>query len=146
MLSAPALYGVGLLESIPDGEISARADPDDRDGDGISGRTGSAVEGGLGRFGRKATFRTLKQFVQHASIGELGLTSAAYPAEMTLGGQPLPAGVDPRADPELDTTQINLLTDFVRFLALAAPEPAQGAARDTIFAGSRVFRRLLCDR
>ncbi|MBM4267476.1 MAG: hypothetical protein FJ144_12830, partial [Deltaproteobacteria bacterium] len=35
---SPALYGVGLVDAIPEEAILARADPDDRDGDGISGR------------------------------------------------------------------------------------------------------------
>src|SRR5688500_4730658 len=34
----PPVFGVGLIEAIPDSVILARADPDDRDGDGISGR------------------------------------------------------------------------------------------------------------
>ncbi len=35
---APAVFGVGLLEAIPERTIMRRADPGDRDGDGISGR------------------------------------------------------------------------------------------------------------
>ena len=48
---APSVFGVGLLEAIPEQEILARADPDDADGDGISGR----AELGPGR--RPATCR-----------------------------------------------------------------------------------------
>ena len=35
---AQPMIGLGLLEAIPEEQILARADPDDRDGDGISGR------------------------------------------------------------------------------------------------------------
>ena len=35
---APPLLGMGLLESIPETDILANADPDDRNGDGISGK------------------------------------------------------------------------------------------------------------
>ena len=35
---APQMIGLGLLEAIPAEAILAREDPDDRDGDGISGR------------------------------------------------------------------------------------------------------------
>ena len=35
---APQMIGLGLLEAIPEADIRARADPDDKDGDGISGR------------------------------------------------------------------------------------------------------------
>ena len=36
---APPMIGVGLLEAIPEEQIRAHADPDDKDKDGISGRT-----------------------------------------------------------------------------------------------------------
>ena len=35
---APAVFGVGLLEGVPEDDILDLADPDDEDGDGISGR------------------------------------------------------------------------------------------------------------
>ena len=62
---APPMIGVGLLEDIHPGDILARADPDDADGDGISGKasmvrdpeTGELM---LGRFGWKASTPTIK--------------------------------------------------------------------------------------
>ena len=56
---APPMIGLGLIEAIPEADIRARADPDDKDGDGISGRTNevwSLAENRatLGRFGWKA--------------------------------------------------------------------------------------------
>src|SRR5437016_9395906 len=36
--TTPSVLGFGLLDAVPDEEILAHADPDDRDGDGISGR------------------------------------------------------------------------------------------------------------
>ena len=56
---APPMIGVGLLEAIPEDQIRAKADPDDKDKDGISGRTNEvwSAENGkvaLGRFGWKA--------------------------------------------------------------------------------------------
>jgi CxxC motif-containing protein (DUF1111 family) len=57
--AAPPVIGAGLVAAIEEAALRARADPDDRDGDGISGRLG---QGGLkdgaagpGRFGWKAT-------------------------------------------------------------------------------------------
>jgi CxxC motif-containing protein (DUF1111 family) len=35
---APALHGMGLLEAVPAASLEALADPDDKDGDGLSGR------------------------------------------------------------------------------------------------------------
>jgi CxxC motif-containing protein (DUF1111 family) len=56
---APALGGVGLLEAVPEAEILSRADPQDRDQDGISGRANRVWDQqlqrwNLGRFGLKA--------------------------------------------------------------------------------------------
>ena len=39
---APPMIGLGLLEAVAESDILARADPDDADGDGISGRPRSA--------------------------------------------------------------------------------------------------------
>lgn len=60
---APQVIGVGLLEAIPEADVRAAADPDDEDGDGISGRVNevwSPTLGrtALGRFGWKANVAT----------------------------------------------------------------------------------------
>ena len=51
---APSLDGLGLLARVPESEILAREDADDRDGDGVSGRAARASGGIVGRFGWKA--------------------------------------------------------------------------------------------
>ena len=65
---APQMIGLGLLEAIPESDILAREDPDDRDGDGISGRANrvwSVREQAamLGRFGWKAGQPTVRAAV-----------------------------------------------------------------------------------
>ena len=57
--AAPPVIGTGLVAAIEEAALRARADPEDRDGDGISGRLGEATESeggvaGPGRFGWKA--------------------------------------------------------------------------------------------
>jgi len=47
---------------VPDQEILALADPNDRDHDGISGRVHRLPDGRIGRFGRKAQEATLTEF------------------------------------------------------------------------------------
>ena len=72
----PRLVGLGLLEAIPEATIASWADPDDSDGDGISGRL-SIVDGGyIGRFGYKATQRDLEHQVRAAAEGEMNVTSS----------------------------------------------------------------------
>ena len=142
---APLLFGLGLIEAIPESEIESRADPDDADGDGISGRVLRTSDGRLGRLLRKSDVATIHDLVEAALISELGLTSARYPAEEKLNGQALPAETDPAPDPEVPEETIQALTDFVRFLAPPAAEvPASPAVRDSLAEGSRLFGQLGC--
>ena len=143
--SPPFLFGLGLLEAIPDAELLKRADPGDRDGDGISGRPGRAPSGALGRFGRKADIATLTDFVATALRLEMGLTSPLQPREAGLNGEPLPSEADPVPDPEVPMETLQRLVDFVRFLAPLSPEPlAADARRDSVVAGGRIFQELGC--
>lgn len=143
--SPPFLFGLGLLEAIPEAELLKRADPTDRDGDGISGRPGRTPDGALGRFGRKADIATLTDFVATALRLEMGLTSPLQPREAGLNGEPLPSEADPVPDPEVPMETLQRLVDFVRFLAPLAPEPlAADARRDSVVAGGRIFQELGC--
>jgi CxxC motif-containing protein (DUF1111 family) len=140
----PFLFGLGLVEAVPEREILRHADPDDADGDGISGRPGRTADGRLARFGRKAEFATIREFTEGALHGEMGLTTPGDPTDR-LSGHVVPAGVDPAPDPEVADASVILLTAFVRFLAAPAPlPPASAAQRDTITEGRRIFAALGC--
>ncbi|MGB8624381.1 MAG: di-heme oxidoredictase family protein [Paracoccaceae bacterium] len=81
---APQMIGMGMLEAIPADDILAGADPDDVDGDGISGRPNlvwSRAYGRpmLGRFGHKAGVPTIRDQVASAFHGDIGLSSPLYP-------------------------------------------------------------------
>jgi CxxC motif-containing protein (DUF1111 family) len=119
--TSPDLFGFGLLDAVPDSEILALADPDDRDGDGISGRPNRGVDGRLGRFGRKAFVSSLDEFNAGALTIEMGITSPAIPTEESIGGAALPQGVDPVSEPEVGPGVLEALDAFVRFLAPPAP-------------------------
>jgi CxxC motif-containing protein (DUF1111 family) len=140
--SSPAILGFGLLDAVPDAEILALADPDDRDGDGISGRPNHFVDGRLGRFGRKALVPTLREFNAGAFVVEMGITNPEAPTEETIGGGPIPAGVDPVAEPELTADQLSLADDFVRFAAPPDPQPLGRTAKK----GRAIFYDIQCQR
>jgi CxxC motif-containing protein (DUF1111 family) len=76
---APSLRGRGLLERVDERAVLALADPDDADGDGVSGRARLIVgEDGktrIGRFGVKATAATLEEQTADAAAIDLGLSS-----------------------------------------------------------------------
>jgi len=140
--TVPEIFGFGLLDAVPDSEILAYADPEDRDHDGISGRPNRFFDGRVGRFGRKALVPTLREFNDGAFGAEQGITTPAVPTEETVAGTPVPAGTDPAPDPELSDHQAELATMFVRLLAPPAPLKLSGEARQ----GSDVFTRIGCAR
>ncbi len=143
-VTAPPLYGLGLVEAIADADIASRADPDDADGDGISGRV-ARVGDAAGRIGRKGELTTIADFVDTALRFELGLTTPTNPIEETVNGAPLPDGVDPLGEPEIEANGIALLTDYVRYLAPVPPLGAQSTAMaDTTARGERVFHDAGC--
>src|SRR5713101_7413050 len=113
--TTPDLFGFGLLDAVPDAEILARADPLDRNGDGISGRPNRTADGRLGRFGRKAQAATLREFNAEAFVMEMGVTNPGSQVEQTIAGEPFPPGVDPVGDPEIDQATLDQADAFVRF-------------------------------
>ena len=140
----PFLFGLGLVEAVPDQAIVEGEDPRGTDGDGISGRAARTPDGRLARFGRKAEFATVGEFIEGALRLEMGLTSRPTDQER-VNGKPLPPGTDPTAEPEVDQRTVELLTAFVRFLAPPAPAtPRSQAHGDTVAAGKRLFQDLGC--
>lgn len=77
---APQMIGLGLLEAIAEEDILAQADPDDADGDGISGKPNivlDPVHGRrmLGRFGWKAGAATIRAQSAEAFAGDIGIST-----------------------------------------------------------------------
>jgi CxxC motif-containing protein (DUF1111 family) len=138
--TTPDLFGFGLLDAVPEEQILAYADPDDKDGDGVSGRPNRFFDGRLGRFGRKALLPDLREFNAGAFVIEQGITNPESLDEGTVGGAPIPPGVDPVPEPEIDQLALDAADAFVRFLAPAAPLRLSGQARR----GRELFSRIGC--
>jgi CxxC motif-containing protein (DUF1111 family) len=142
---APPLYGHGLIEAIPEETITALADPDDENDDGISGRVSRLADGRLGRFRRKADRAAIHDLVEAGVRFAIGLTTPDHPDELSYRGVSIPPGVDPVADPEIDRAEVDAITDFVRFLAPPnradlADEDVRAVVRD----GERSFDKIGC--
>lgn len=71
-------FGAGLLAEISEKAILANADPDDDDGDGISGRP-NYDRGFVGRFGRKSQTVSLEGFIRGPLFNHVGITSDPLP-------------------------------------------------------------------
>lgn len=86
---APPVFGLGLLEAIPEMSIIAREDQGDADGDGISGRANyvwnyETKKTVLGRFGWKAGSPTILQQSASAYLEDMGITTFLFPKESSF--------------------------------------------------------------
>ncbi|WP_036484829.1 di-heme oxidoredictase family protein [Myxosarcina sp. GI1] len=82
----PPVFGLGLIEALPESEIERLADPEDLNKDGISGRPNRVwnVEKQtttLGKFSWKANNPTLKQQTASAYVNDMGVTNSLFPNE-----------------------------------------------------------------
>ncbi|RDE18318.1 thiol oxidoreductase [Motiliproteus coralliicola] len=83
MRFGPQVYGLGLLEAIKEEDMLAWADPDDADGDGISGRVNKVWDlerGGkvIGRFGWKANSYDVRQQSAEAAYNDMGMNNPLF--------------------------------------------------------------------
>lgn len=119
----PHVFGLGLIEQIDREEILAAADPDDEDGDGISGRAHILADGRLGRLGWKAQVPSVREFVRDAMGAEVGMT-VPIESGYTFGST---TDDDDVADPELSVEDVDALEFYLAQLApLAAATDAAG--------------------
>ncbi len=148
------LFGIGLIEAIPDETIVAGADPDDRDGDGISGRAAMVFDPAtnrlrVGRFGWKAQQASLLGFAADAYLNEMGITNDLARQENAPNGDPARlAECDRVADPE-DTpdpmTGRRAIDKFVNFMQLLGPPP-RGPITEAARRGEQIFTSIGCAR
>jgi CxxC motif-containing protein (DUF1111 family) len=142
---------MGLIEAIPKASILANADPDDANGDGISGRPNwvsmhdympggepGAARSALGRFGRKAQTATLLEQVVEAYHQDLGITSDFRPTENVNANAPV--SEDLAVDPEVPAATVHAVVHYVRSLA----PPAPGADTPTRRSGAALFASVGC--
>ena len=102
--NALPFFGVGLLAELSNEEISKRADLDDKDGDGVSGRP-NFDRGFVGRFGRKAQTVSIEGFIRGPLFNHLGVTTmplteeqrAKLPVDSSQAGAKKTAAVIRRA-------------------------------------------------
>ena len=143
---APQMIGLGLVEAIPAADILALADPEDSDGDGISGRAAVVHSPEwdapmLGRFGVRATTATLRQQAADAFSNDIGIGSPLRPepwgecTETQSGCRAASDGGDAVHDGlEIDAEGLDLVTFYSRTLGVPArrdvddPEVLRGKA------------------
>ncbi len=136
--AAQKLVALGLREAVPEESILALADPDDRDGDGISGRVPIVADPNdpskklMGRFGRKGSQPSVQHQIAYAFNRDMGVTTDLMPV---LDG-------DTASSPtELPATELSQLT---RYIQLLGPPPARQSADAQVIRGRQLFAQLSC--
>ena len=144
---APDLHGTGLLERVPLTWLAAQADPDDLNGDGISGAVvmGQYGEQDIepGRFGWKGDEPDLAHQISAAFHFDLGLST---PLRRELWGDCTATQADCRTAPqgagkggvEVESNVIALVATYLR--ALPAPTPTASANER----GQALFAKIGC--
>ncbi len=151
---APQMIGLGLLEAIPAADILARADPDDADGDGISGRANIVISTAfgvpmLGRFGLKAGAATVREQSAAAFSGDMGLSTSLHPdpwgecTDAQTDCRTAPHGQEPgiRDGLEVDDASLDLVTLYARNLGVPARRNLDDPA---VLRGKAVFHTAQC--
>jgi len=133
----PPLFGLGLLDSISDATILSNEDPDDLDGNGVSGRAHVLPDGRVGRLGWKANVPSVAEFARDALFNEVGVTLPSE-AGQTFGAL---SDSDDTPDPEISHDD---LVALVFFMSMLAPPPRSSSQPTMETAGEEVFARVGC--
>lgn len=146
-LVAPIVTGLGFLDAVTDADLIAMSDPDDLDGDGISGRVhwntipdyvtvrlDAISQDGkyISRFGKKGKMYDLLHQTADAYNQDIGINSYYEPYDTYSGD---------RVQPEIDRQTINDVVFYLK--TLKAPVPRDQDNPDVI-AGKRLFEDVNC--
>jgi len=153
---APPIHGRGYIEAIDAATLRGLADPDDADGDGISGRinrvldaqTGERV---IGRIGLKANNPSLRQQNAGAYHQDMGVTNPVFPEEAPGAAVNRDhAGDDPelgwnsatgRPDPEAGERILGEVTFYTQTLAVPS---RRFVDNPEVRRGERLFEQAGC--
>ena len=140
---APAVFGLGLLEAIPEEVILAYADEADVDGDGISGKPNYVWDVvkqryTLGRFGWKANQPTLLQQVAAAYNDDMGITTSLFSIENSAGQSQL---TQHSTTPEVSDEILDVVTFYVQTLAVPA---RRNVDNPQVKQGEHLFAKAQC--
>jgi CxxC motif-containing protein (DUF1111 family) len=150
---APPMIGMGLIQAIHEADILSLADPDDKDGDGISGKAALvrdhlSGELKLGRFGFKAQNASIRDQSSGAFAGDIGISTPDDPfshGDCTKAQGDclaMPTGVQERLGPvEAPDPVLPLVTFYSENLAVPARRDIDNPA---VLKGKEMFYAAGC--
>lgn len=141
---ASPVFGLGLLEAVPVSTVLAWADPDDANGDGISGKANmvwSVLDNKamLGRFGWKAGQPTVLQQSAGAANQDMGVTNYVFPVENSFGQSQFAYS---KGIKEISDSNMYALAYYVRTLAVPG---RRNAANAEVKQGQKLFNLSGCN-
>lgn len=143
---APAMIGLGLLEAIPESAILANADPEDSNGNGISGRPNRVFdhltrETVIGRFGWKAGQPNLNQQNADAFFNDMGLSTSLLSGRSCTPAQTDCLAMPHGGEPEVSDNILSTVLFYARNLGV----PARRNVDDPqVLAGKTLFHQAGC--
>ena len=140
---APPLVGMGLLEAIAESTVLPWADPEDEDGDGISGRVQvvpDPVTGDprLGRFGWKAGASSLPHQIAAALNTDMGVMTSIFDTPDCGSAQ---ADCGNEQGTELSEEHLD---ELVKYVALLGVRARRDIDDPQALAGEQLFAELGC--
>ena len=141
---APPVFGLGLLEAIPEAEILKYQDLNDHDGDGITGKANyvynsvsDAIE--IGRFGWKANTATILEQCAGAYSGDMGITT--YLLQKETGDGQINGNDGLGDDPEISQEILDQVVFYCKTLGVPAPRDLEG---ESVIKGAGIFESIGC--
>jgi CxxC motif-containing protein (DUF1111 family) len=140
---APPVFGLGLLENIPEQTLLSFADEYDKNADGISGKANyvynpETQRKEIGRFGLKANTSSIIVQVAGAYNQDMGITSRIFREESAWGQSQLDNLAD---DPELADSVLDRVAFYIKSLAVPARRNVTDAE---VKWGQQLFAQLNC--
>lgn len=143
---APAVIGMGLLEAIPEQTLLALSDPEDKNGDGISGRPNMVWDAvkqkvSIGRFGWKANVASILEQDAAAANGDIGITTSFFKEQNCTSVQKSCLNATNGGIPEMSDEQLHKLTFYIQTLAVPA---RRNVEEPVILKGASLFEKAQC--
>ena len=140
------VFGLGLLEAVPEATILGLADPNDANGDGISGRANYVTDAAtgkpaLGRFGWKSGTPSLREQAALAFVNDIGITSPLYPKHRCGDNQAACLSAVADSKPQLTDTDLDHVQSYLR--ALSVP-PRRNYDDPAAIEGKGLFAAIGC--
>jgi CxxC motif-containing protein (DUF1111 family) len=141
------LVGLGLLEAVDEETLLALQDPDDSNGDGISGRVNyvydpTAPAPRIGRFGWKADKYSLRHFAAAALRDDIGVKTSLF-NQPDCGAAEVACAQQAQTAPTLSDQDLALLANYLEMIGAPSRRPDE-IDKPSVVAGEAAFTASGC--